>query len=109
MVEFHSFLLHGRVSLISEHTPKHTASRCLSASPAAAREWGEEDGSQEAYLYVLSTKIRLLLLLSKQHTREPGLSDEEAADGGREHVSEIKSEASPLKMSSRMYPSAQPS
>lgn len=24
MVEFHSFLLHGRVALISEHTPKHT-------------------------------------------------------------------------------------
>lgn len=61
MVEFHSFLPQCRVVLISEHTPKHTESLMPICSPAAAREWGKEDVSQEAYLlqFVLSTKICL--------------------------------------------------
>lgn len=105
MVEFHSFLLHGRVVLISEHTPKHTESLMPICQPCSSQEGGQ---GRHLSRGLSLTVCAFHQNLSKQDMRELNLSDGRA-DDGHEHVREMRSEANHLETSSPVYLSAQPS
>lgn len=105
MVEFHSFLLHGRVVLISEHTPKHTESLMPICQPC-----GSQGGGQGRHL---SRGLSLTVCafhqnLSKQDSRKLDLSSGRA-DAGHGHLRGMRGEANCLETNSPMYLSAQPS